>query len=137
MMAGPAPYAVFVRRTERQSGLIDIIKKDDDYFLDLGPAQFDHPYIVAPVLASGLGDEAFAGRIFDSFIIRFKRVGRRVLWVQDNTSFSAPPDSPAANALAISVTDSVLNATPIVAEDEAILMIRRPPRSTSKESSAP
>jgi hypothetical protein len=119
MMAGPQPYALFTRRTERQSGLIDIIKKDDDYYLDLGPAQFDHPYIVAPVLASGLGEEAFAGRIFDSFIIRFKRVGRRVLWIQDNTSFSAPPDTPAANALAISVTDSVLNATPIVSEDEA------------------
>ncbi len=118
MMSGPQPYAAFVHHTERQSGLIDIIKKDDDYFLDLGPAQFDHPFIVAPVLASGLGEEAFAGRIFDSFIIRFKRVGHRVLWIQDNTSFSAPPDTPAANALAISVTDSVLNSTPVVAEDE-------------------
>lgn len=117
-MAGPQPYATFLRRTERQHGLIDLIKKDDDYFLDLGPAQFDHPYIVAPVLASGLGEEAFAGRIFDSFIIRFKRVGRRVLWVQDNTSFSAPAGTSSANALAISVTDSVLNSTPIVAEDD-------------------
>ncbi len=118
MAAGPQPYASFVRHTERQHGLLDIVKKDDDYFLDLGPEQLDRPYIVAPVLASGLGDEAFAGRIFDSFIIRFKRVGRRILWIEDNTSFSAPPDSAAANALAISVTDSVINSTPIVAEDE-------------------
>ncbi len=119
MAGAPQPYASFVRRTELQHGLIDIVKKDDEYFLDLGPAQFDHPFIVAPVLASGLGDEAFAGRIFESFIIRFKHVGRRVLWIEDNTSFSAPPDTAAANSLAISVTDSVINSTPVVAQDEA------------------
>lgn len=115
----PQPYATFVKKTERQSGLIDVIKKDDDVYLDLGPAQLDHPYIVAPVLASGIGADAFAGRVFSPFVISFKRVGRRVLWVEQNTDFTAPPDTPAASALAISVTDSVINSTPVVAEDEA------------------
>jgi hypothetical protein len=114
----PQPYATFVAKTERQSGLIDIVKKDDEVYLDLGPAQLDHPYIVAPVLASGVGAEAFAGRVFSPFVMSFKHVGRRVLWVEHNTDFTAPPDTPAANALAISVTDSVINSTPVVAEDE-------------------
>jgi len=116
---GPQPYASFVRNTERQSGLLDIVRKDDDVYFDLGPAQFDHPYIVAPVLASGVGSEDFAGRVFPSFLLEFKRVGRRVLWIDKNADFSAPPNSAAANALAISVTDSVINSTPIVAEDDA------------------
>jgi hypothetical protein len=115
----PQPYATFVKKTERQTGLIDILKKDDDIYFDLGPAQFDHPYIVAPVLASGVGSEAFAGRIYPTFVMEFKRVGKRVLWVQKNADFSAPANSAAANALAISVTDSVINSTPIAAEDEA------------------
>jgi hypothetical protein len=115
----PQPYATWIRQTERQTGLIDIVKKDDDVFLDLGPAELDHPYIVAPVLASGIGAEAFAGRVFSPFVVSFKRVGKRVLWVEQNTDFSAPPDTPSANALAISVTDSVINSTPIVAEDDA------------------
>jgi hypothetical protein len=115
----PASYATFIRKTERRTGLIDTIKKDDEDYFDLGPEQFDHPYIVAPVLASGVGNEAFAGRIYPSFVVEFKRVGRRVLWIQQNPNFSAPPDSPAANALAISVTDSVINSTPIAAEDDA------------------
>lgn len=114
----PQPYATFVRKTERQTGLIDIVHKDDDYYFDLRPDQFDKPYIFAPVLASGIGSEAFAGRVFDPIVVRFQRVGRRVLWVQDNTDFNAPHDSSEASALAISVTDSVINATPIVAEDE-------------------
>ena len=114
----PARYATFVRTAQRQSGLIDILKKDDEYYFDLGPAALDHPFIVAPVLASGIGSDAFAGRIFDSFLIEFKRVGRRVLWIDVNSSFTAPPGSSAANALAISVSDSVINSTPVVAEDD-------------------
>lgn len=118
--SGPAPaaYATFVRKTERQSGLIDTIKKDDEVYFDLGASELDHPFIVAPVLASGVGNEAFAGRVYPSFVMEFKRVGRRVLWIEKNEDFAAPPDTSAANALAISVTDSVINSTPIVAEDE-------------------
>ena len=115
----PQAYATFVKKAERQSGLIDVIKKDDDVYFDLGPAQLDHPFIVAPVLAAGIGSDAFAGRIYPTFVMEFKRVGKRILWVQKNADFFAPPNSSASSALAISVADSVINATPIAAEDEA------------------
>ncbi len=115
----PQQYATFVKSAERQSGLIDILRKDDEVYFDLGAAQLDHPFIVAPVLASGVGSEAFAGRIYPSFVMEFKRVGKRILWIDMNSDFSAPAGSSAANALAISVTDSVINSSPIVAEDEA------------------
>ncbi|MGP6158245.1 MAG: zinc-dependent metalloprotease [Vulcanimicrobiaceae bacterium] len=118
--APPAPqqYANFVKSAARQSGLIDVLHKEDDVYFDLGAEQFGHPFIVAPVLATGVGSEAFAGRVFPTFLLEFVRVGRRVLWIQKNTDYSAPPDSAAANSLAISVTESVINSTPIVAEDE-------------------
>jgi hypothetical protein len=116
--ATPQQYTAFTKNAERQSGLIDLLKKDDEIYFDLGPDQFDRPFIVAPVLASGIGSEAFAGRIFPTFLLEFHRVGKRVLWIDKNSYFSAPPNSPAANALAISVTDSVINSTPIAAEDE-------------------
>jgi hypothetical protein len=115
----PQSYAAFLKGATRQSGLVDIVRKDDDVYFDLGPAQLDHPLIVAPVLASGVGSEAFAGRIYPSFLLEFKRVGKRILWIDKNSDFSAPAGSTAANALAISVTDSAINSSPIVAEDEA------------------
>ena len=115
----PQAYAAFVKSSERQSGAIDILKKDDDVYFDLGAAQFDRPFIIAPVLASGVGSEAFAGRVYPSFVMEFKRVGKRVLWIAKNSSFTAPAGTSAANALAISVTDSVINSTPIAAEDDA------------------
>ncbi|GAC1499240.1 MAG: zinc-dependent metalloprotease [Vulcanimicrobiaceae bacterium] len=119
--ASPTPqaYATFVKKAERQSGLIDLLKKDDDVYFDLGADQLDRPFIVSPVLASGVGADASAGRVYPSFLLEFKRVGKRVLWIEKNADFAAPPNSPAASALAISVTDSVINSTPIAAEDEA------------------
>jgi hypothetical protein len=116
--AAPQPYASFVKGVERESGLIDILHKDDDVYLDLSADQLGKPFIFAPVLASGVGGSAFAGRIYPSFVISFQRVGKRILWVSQNTGFSAPPGTSFANALAISTTDSVINASPIVAQDE-------------------
>jgi len=116
--SAPQSFAAFLKGATRQSGLIDIVRKDDEVYFDLGPAQLDHPFIVAPVLASGVGSDAFAGRIFPSFVLEFKRVGKRILWIDKNSDFSAPAGSTAANALAISVTDSAINSSPIVAEDE-------------------
>ena len=89
----PQPYAPFVKNAERQSGLIDILSKDDEVYLDLAPEQFDKPFIVAPVLASGAGTETFAGRVYRSFLLEFKRVGKRVLWIEKNADFSAPPQT--------------------------------------------
>jgi hypothetical protein len=121
LLNSPAPqaYNAFVRTAERQSGLIDILHKDDEVYLDLTAEQLDHPFIIAPVLASGVGQGAFAGRIYSPFVVEFKRVGKRILWISKNTAFVAPPNSAAANALAISTADSVINSSPIVAQDEA------------------
>jgi len=114
----PQQYAAFVRNAERQTGLIDILRKDDEVYLDLSSEQLDHPFIIAPVLAAGVGQGAFAGRIYSPFIVEFKHVGKRILWVEPKYSFVAPPGSTAANALAISTADSVISSSPIVAQDE-------------------
>jgi len=110
-------YATFVRGAQRLPGVIDLIRKDDDLYLDLSPAAFDRTYIISPSLASGVGSGAFAGRIYEPFLVRFKRVGRRVLWISPNPHYTAAKGSAAANSLAVSVADSVLFSTPIVAED--------------------
>jgi len=114
----PVAYDAFVKNAKRQSGLIDVLQKDDDVFLDLSAAQLGHPYIVAPVIAGGVGGEIFAGLVYPSFLIEFKRIGKRVLWINLNSNYSATPNSPAQAALDISVADSVLASTPIVAENE-------------------
>jgi len=112
-------YALFVRSAQVQPGVIDLIRRDDELFLDLHPDNFDKPYIIMPSIAKGIGGEAFAGRVYDPLVVIFKRVGKRVLWISPNTRYVADKDSAAAASLSISVADSVLLSTPILAEDPA------------------
>ena len=112
-------YATFLKGAERSEGAIDLIRKDDDLYLDLSPANLEKTYIIAPSLASGVGSGAFAGRVYEPFLVRFKRVGKRILWISPNTRYVAQKGSAEANSLAVSVADSVLLSSPIVAEDRA------------------
>lgn len=112
-------YATFARGAERVPGVIDILRKDDELYFDLGPQNFEHTYIISPSLASGVGSGAFAGRVYEPFLVTFKRVGKRILWISPNTRYVARAGSAVAKSLRISVADSVLSSTPIVAEDSA------------------
>jgi len=118
--AAPAQsYTTFLRGAEQQPGVIDLVRKDDELYFDLGPQSFGRTYIVSPSLASGVGSGAFAGRVYEPFLVTFKRVGKRVLWISPNTRYVARAGSAQANSLAVSVADSVLLSTPIVAEETA------------------
>jgi hypothetical protein len=102
---------------ERQSGLIDILRKDDEVYLDLGAEQLGRTYVMLPAVASGVGNGAFAGRTYQPLLLTFRRVGKRLLWISPNPNFGAAPGSAAGASLAVSVADSVLAVTPILAED--------------------
>jgi len=111
-------YANFMKTTtSHQDGVIDIVRKDDELYFDLRPENFDKTYIVEPSIERGVGGEAFAGRVYEPFQVTFKLVGKRVLWITPNTRYVADKGTAAANSLAISVADSVILSTPIVAED--------------------
>jgi hypothetical protein len=116
-LASAQPYASFMRTATRQTGVIDLVRKDDELFFDLRPDNFGKNYIVLPSIERGVGGDVFAGRVYDPVTITFKRVGHRVYWITPNDKFVAPRGSAAANSLAISVGDTVLFSTPIVAED--------------------
>jgi len=110
-------YAVFARGTDHISGVIDLVRKDDALYFDLHPDNFDKPYIILPSITDGVGGDAFAGRIYDPLVVIFKRVGKRVMWVTPNTHYFADKGTSAAASLAASVADSVIQASPVIAED--------------------
>ncbi|HEX3550830.1 MAG TPA: zinc-dependent metalloprotease [Candidatus Elarobacter sp.] len=118
--AAPAQsYATFVKSATVQPGVIDLVRKDDELYFDLKPENFDKTYIVLPSIERGVGGGAFAGRVYDPVEVTFKLVGKRVLWISPNTRYVAAKGSAAANSLAISVANSVILSTPIVAQDPA------------------
>jgi hypothetical protein len=116
--AAPAQtYAAFMRGADHQSGVIDLVRKDDQLYLDLRPENFNRPYIILPSITNGVGGDAFAGRVYDPLVVIFKRVGKRVMWVTPNTRYIADKGTSAAASLAASVADSVIQATSVIAED--------------------
>jgi len=120
LLSSAAPtqnYAVFAKGATRQPGVIDLLRKDDDLYFDLKPENFNHTYVILPSIERGVGGGAFAGRVYDPVVITFKRVGRRVLWITPNSRYLADKGTAAANSLAVSVADSVVLSTPIIAED--------------------
>ncbi len=110
-------YATFVRGADVEPGVLDLIRKDDELYFDLKPENFGKPYIILPSIASGVGGDAFAGRVYDPLIVVFKRVGKRVLWITPNSRYVADKGTAAAESLAISVADSVIQSTAVIAED--------------------
>ena len=112
-------YAAFTKTATIQPGVIDLVRKDDELYFDLRPENFDKTYIILPSIERGVGSGAFAGRVYEPFQVTFKLVGKRVLWITPNSRYVADKGSAAANSLAISVANSVILSTPIVAEDPA------------------
>jgi hypothetical protein len=118
--AAPAPqsYTAFLKGAKVETGLITLIRKDDELYFDLAPEDFERTFIIAPSLASGLGAGTFAGRLYDPILVRFKREGHRVFWITPNTEFASPQGAP-ARSLAISTASSIIAESPILAEDGA------------------
>ena len=113
----PATYTTFAKDATVEHGVIDLLRKDDDLYFDLRAENFEGTYIVLPSIERGVGSGAFAGRVYDPIQVTFKRVGKRVLWITPNSHYVADKGTAAANSLAISVADSVIFSSPIVAED--------------------
>lgn len=117
----PVPYALFVKGMERQNGLFNVLSRDHDVYLEIGPDQLDKTYLMATTIAGGIGGYGLApGQFAGEHVIFFKRVGNRLLLMEPNPHFITQPNTPEATSVAASVADaSVWMALPIIAEDEA------------------
>ncbi len=119
----PVAFDAFVKNAQVQNGLFPVIRKEGKVYLELAGDQLDKDYYEHATTANGLG--GFGILSGDDFqllvrIMRFHRTSDRqvaILLPQDR--FRATPGTSAADAIALSTTDSVQAVTPIVAEDKA------------------
>jgi len=119
----PVAYDAFVKNAQVQSGLFPVIRKEGKVYLVLAGDQLDKDFYEHATTANGLG--GFGILSGDDFqllvrIVRFHRTSDRqvaILLPQDR--FRATPGTSAADAIALSTTDSVQAVTPVVAEDKA------------------
>jgi hypothetical protein len=102
-------------------------EKKGDILFELSPAALQGEFLYFTGLGSGIGSvEAFADR--SSFgggaVCRFRRVGMRVLVIQENTSFRAPNGAPELqHSVEYSFPTSVLASMPIEGERDGTVLV--------------
>ncbi len=102
-------------------------EKKGDILFELSPAALRGEFLYFTGLGSGIGSiEAFADR--SSFgggaVCRFRRVGMRVLVIQENTSFRAPNGAPELqHSVEYSFPTSVLASLPVEGERDGTVLV--------------
>ena len=102
-------------------------EKKGDILFELSPAALRGEFLYFTGLGSGVGSiDAFADR--SSFgagsVCRFRRVGMRVLVIEENTSFLAPNGTPELqHSVEYSFPTSVLASLPVEAERDGTVLV--------------
>jgi hypothetical protein len=102
-------------------------EKKGDILFELSPTTLQNEFLYFTGLGSGVGSiEAFADR--SSFgagsVCRFRRVGMRVLVIEENSNFRAPQGAPALqHSVEYSFPTSVLASLPVEAEQNGTVLV--------------
>ena len=107
-MSFPRAISINFRPAEAspQPGLFTVWRRHGRVYLEVPPAQFNRTYMIAPILASGLGEGLFSGIEFDTILVQFHRVGDEILIQAQNPYGKARAGSPQERAVALSYPPS-------------------------------
>jgi Met-zincin/Domain of unknown function (DUF5117) len=114
---------------KRQDGFIPYYwdEKKGEILFELSPAALHREFLYLTGMGSGVGStELFADRssFGDDALCRFRRVGMRVLVIEENTGFRATQGSPELKqSVEFSFPTSVLASLPIEAEQDGTILV--------------
>src|SRR5712672_2968977 len=102
-------------------------EKKGNVLFELSPAALGREFLYFTGLSSGIGStEAFADRssFGGGWVCRFRRVGMRVLVIQENTSFRAPNGAlELQHSVEYTFPTSVLASLPVEAEQDGTVLV--------------
>ena len=102
-------------------------EKKGDILFELSPPALAGEFLYFTGLGSGIGStEAFADRssFGGAWVCRFRRVGMRVLLIQENTGFRAPGGAPELqHSVEYSFPTAVLASLPVEAEQDGTVLV--------------
>jgi len=112
------PYARFVEGATSQTGLFTIWRKQGRVYFEIAPGQLDHPYLLTPIVASGVGKGLFAGLHLRDVLWKFHRVEDQILSIEANPYAKVTQGTPSALAVAISFPESIVSSDGIVSVND-------------------
>jgi hypothetical protein len=105
-----------VKDMEVIKGLFTFYRKADEnkVLMEILPEQLDKTFLFAATIDQAAGERGlYASMMGGDFPFLFRRVGKNILWVEKNTSFTAASQTPAARFTARSFTDAILGSAKI------------------------
>ncbi|QDU90526.1 hypothetical protein Pla175_39320 [Pirellulimonas nuda] len=117
------PFDEVVKDAECVEGMLTLHRTDEKLFAELKPSDLDRDYIVLITIARGIGQRPLYGGYSwgfgDDWLWRFKKVGDNIQIIRRNVRFRAEKDSPAAEAVRLAYTDSVMFSLPIATKSDS------------------
>jgi hypothetical protein len=117
LAASPQPEDPLAGST-LEAGFVDIHRNVESGSVIIGVRELDQPFLLVTSLPGGLGSNDIGldrGQVGKQYLVRFKRVGQRLLLIADNTRFVADStDSDERQAAIDAFAPSVLWAAPII-----------------------
>ena len=120
----PPAFSSVVKDAKKTEGLFGVWQKDDKFWLELKPEDFNKPFFLSPKLARGIGEAGIFGgsmyvpnsRVYER-IVEFRRIHNLVQLVELNNEFIArDPKSPQARAVAAGYSPSLMASTPVASQ---------------------
>ena len=116
--AGNQPlFAAVIRDAKKLDGLLTLYQREEKVWIELKPEDFNKPLFLSPKLATGIGEPALAGGMFDSAqVIEFRRVHNQVQMVARNTRYTAVNGTPEGRALGVAFSPSLMASTTVASQ---------------------
>lgn len=120
-------FTDLVRGAQLRQGFFDTYEKGDHLYLVIAKDRLGRDFLMEFKIAQGIGaNRVFGGLMFrdDAKVVAFERRGDRVFLVERQHLFTAPVGSPAARAVELSFSASVLESAKIesIREDSALVV---------------
>lgn len=115
------PFAQIIEGAGRLEGFISLYRKDEKVWLELAPEDFGRRFYLKSNLDRGIGENRIYGGMMVypmgvHGIVQFRRVGDNVQMLMKNAQYTAHPNTPEAQAVARSFSDSLLASVPVVSQ---------------------
>ena len=114
----PPAFATVIKDAKKTDGLITMYQKDEKFWFELAPQDFERRFFLSPKLASGIGENGFFGgtMLLSAQVVQFRRVHNLVQMLAVNTEFLARTGTPEGRAVAASYSPSLLAAAPVASQ---------------------
>ncbi len=111
----PQAFDTLIRGATRvDGGPVVAWQKNERIWLEIAPEQFGQPFLLAPALATGIGEDfIYGGLLRTAGLVEFRRIHNVVQLILLNTRFTATPGTPEARSVATAYSPSLLGSTAI------------------------